>query len=62
MPVVMQWISKGLPLTYAVEALRKCVVLGTGMSGMMTQIWVMLGFGVIFTVISIPVFNRAITR
>jgi ABC-2 type transport system permease protein len=62
MPVVMQWISRGLPLTYAVEALRKCVVLGTGISGMMTQIWVMLGFGVIFTVISIPVFNRAITR
>jgi len=62
MPVVMQWISKGLPLTYAVEALRKCVVLGTGMSGMMTDIWVMLGFGVIFTVIAIPVFNRAITR
>jgi ABC-2 type transport system permease protein len=62
MPVVMQWISKGLPLTYAVEALRKCVVLGTGISGMMTEIWVMLGFGVVFTVISIPVFNRAITR
>jgi ABC-2 type transport system permease protein len=62
MPVVMQWISRGLPLTYAVEALRKCVVLGTGISGMMTQIWVMLGFGAIFTVISIPVFNRAITR
>jgi ABC-2 type transport system permease protein len=58
----MQWISRGLPLTYAVEALRKCVVLGTGISGMMTDIWVMLGFGVIFTVISIPVFNRAITR
>jgi ABC-2 type transport system permease protein len=62
MPAVMQWISKGLPLTYAVEALRKCVVLGTGISGMMTDIWVMLGFGVIFTVIAIPVFNRAITR
>jgi hypothetical protein len=37
-------------------------VLGTGISGMMTEIWVMLGFGVIFTVIAIPVFNRAITR
>jgi ABC-2 type transport system permease protein len=62
MPAVMQWISKGLPLTYAVAALRKCVVLGTGISGMMTEIWVMLGFGIIFTVIAIPVFNRAITR
>jgi ABC-2 type transport system permease protein len=38
MPVAMQWISRGLPLTYAVEALRKCVVLGTGISGMMTDI------------------------
>jgi len=62
MPVVMQWISKALPLTYAVEALRKCVVLGTGIAGMMTEVWVMVGFGVIFTVIAIPVFNRAITR
>ena len=62
MPVVMQWISKALPLTYAVEALRKCVVLGTGISGMMTEVWVMVGFGVVFTVIAIPVFNRAITR
>jgi ABC-2 type transport system permease protein len=62
MPVVMQWISKALPLTYAVAALRKCVVLGTGISGMMTEVWVMVVFGVIFTVIAIPVFNRAITR
>jgi ABC-2 type transport system permease protein len=62
MPVAMQWISKGLPLTYAVEALRKCMVLGTGISGMMTEVWVMVGFGVVFTVIAIPVFNRAITR
>jgi hypothetical protein len=37
-------------------------VLGTGISGMMTEVWVMVGFGVIFTVIAIPVFNRAITR
>jgi ABC-2 type transport system permease protein len=62
MPVAMQVISKGLPLTYAVEALRKCMVLGTGVSGMMTEIWVMVGFGVVFTAIAIPVFNRAITR
>jgi ABC-2 type transport system permease protein len=62
MPIPMQWISKGLPLTYAVEAMRKCVVLGTSISGMTTEIWVMVGFGVAFTVIAIPVFNRAITR
>lgn len=62
MPMVMQWISKFIPLTYAVEALRKCIVLGTGISGMMTEVWVMLGFGVVFTAIAIPVFSRIIIR
>jgi ABC-2 type transport system permease protein len=62
MPIAMQWISKVIPLTYAVEALRKCIVLGTSLSGMTTEIWVMLGFGVVFTAIAIPVFSRVITR
>lgn len=62
MPVAMQWISKALPLTYAVEALRKCIVLGTSISGMMPEVWVMLGFGVVFMAVAIPVFSRIITR
>jgi ABC-2 type transport system permease protein len=62
MPTFMQVISKAIPLTYAVEALRKCVVLGTGISGMMTEVSVLLAFGVVFTVIAIPVFTRALTR
>jgi ABC-2 type transport system permease protein len=62
MPTFMQAISKAIPLSYAVEALRKCIVLGTGISGMMTEVWVMLAFGVVFVAISIPVFTRALTR
>ena len=62
MPQIMQWISRVLPLTYAVDALRKCMVLGTGISGMMTEILVMLGFGVVFIAVAIPVFRKVITR
>ncbi len=62
MPTAVQAVSKFLPLTYAVNALRKCIVLGTGITGMMTEVWVMLGFGIVFTVIAIPVFNRIISR
>lgn len=62
MPDVMQWISRVLPLTYAVDALRKCMVLGTGISGMMTEILVMVGFGVFFIIVAIPVFKKVITR
>jgi ABC-2 type transport system permease protein len=62
MPVAMQWISKAIPLSYAVEALRKCIVLGSGLAAVSTEIWVMLGFGVVFTAIAIPIFSRVITR
>jgi ABC-2 type transport system permease protein len=62
MPAVMQWIAKLLPLTYAVEALRKCIVLGTNISGMLPEVWIMLAFGVVFMAVAIPVFNRVITR
>ena len=62
MPMVLQWISKVIPLTYSVEALRKCIVLGTGISGMTTEVWVMLAFGAVFLAIAIPVFSRVTTR
>jgi len=62
MPAAMQWISRVIPLTYAVEALRKCIVLGTGISGMTTEVWIMLGFGLVFLAIAIPVFSKVITR
>ena len=62
MPTAMQWISKAIPLSYAVEALRKCIVLGTGIPEMRTEMLVMLGFGIIFLAIAVPVFGRATTR
>jgi ABC-2 type transport system permease protein len=62
MPTVLQWISKVIPLTYSVQALRECIVLGTGISGMLKEVWVMLGFGVVFLATAIPVFSRVTTR
>jgi ABC-2 type transport system permease protein len=62
MPHIMQWVSRAIPLTYAVEALRKCIVLGTGISGMVTDILVMVSFGVVFMAIAMPVFRKVITR
>jgi ABC-2 type transport system permease protein len=62
MPAAMQWISRLNPLSYSVEALRKCIVLGTNISGMMTEIWVMVGFGVIFVAIAVPFFSKVINR
>ena len=61
MPWYMQDISKVLPLTYAVNALRKVMVLGAGVPSITTEITVMVVFGIIMTAIAVPVFRRAMT-
>ena len=62
MPWYMQDISKFLPLTYATTALRKVMVLGAGVSMITTELAVLIGFGVVMTIIAVPVFKRAMTR
>jgi ABC-2 type transport system permease protein len=62
MPTFMQGISKAIPLTYAVEALRKVIVLGAGIPEVLTEIIILGGFGAVMLAIAIPIFNRVITR
>lgn len=62
MPWYMQGISKVLPLTYATTALRKVMVLGASIPMITTELSVLIGFGLIMTIIAVPVFKRAMTR
>jgi len=62
MPWYMQDISKVLPLTYAVDALRKVMVLGAGIPAITTELTILVIFGAIMTAIAVPVFRRAMTR
>jgi ABC-2 type transport system permease protein len=62
MPWYMQDISQVLPLTYAVNALRKVMVLGAGVPAISTELTVMVVFGAVMTAIAVPVFRRAMTR
>lgn len=62
MPGFMQAISKCVPLTYEVEALRQVVVLGAGLGEVMKPLLILLGFGVATLGISIPAFKRVVTR
>ncbi len=59
MPAFMQGIAKILPLTYATDALRNVIVLGAGVPAISGQLLFLVIFGVVFLVISIPLFNRA---
>lgn len=62
MPWFMQGISSMLPLTYMCTALRKVMVLGTGVSVITTELAVLIGFGAVMTMIAVPVFKKAMTR
>ncbi len=62
MPQFMQRIAYVLPLTYATTALRKVIILGAGVSSIITEIAVMIGFGVVLLAVAVPLFKRAMSR
>ena len=62
MPNFMQKIAHVIPLTYAINAIRKVMVLGAGFSAVRTEFLILLIFGVVTLAISVPVFKRVITR
>jgi len=62
MPDFMQKIAYLIPLTYAINALRKIMVLGAGIGAVRNEMLILFIFGVVTLAISVPVFKRVITR
>ncbi|MBA7643157.1 putative multidrug ABC transporter permease YbhR [subsurface metagenome] len=62
MPGFMQIISRILPLTYAIEALRKVIILGAGISSLGKELTILITFGAITLAVAVPAFKRIITR
>jgi len=62
MPWYMQYVAKALPLTYATSAMRKVVVLGAGFGDILTEVAVLLVFGIVLLAIAIPLFKKAMAR
>jgi ABC-2 type transport system permease protein len=62
MPAVLQSISKVLPLTYAVDALRKVMILGAGIEAVITPIAILVALGVVTMALGVPLFDRAVKR
>jgi ABC-2 type transport system permease protein len=62
MPVLLQYVAKVLPLTYAVDALRKVMVLGVGLDGVLFQLTVLVVIGAITIAVGVPLFDRAVRK
>jgi len=62
MPSLMQKISRLIPLSYAIEALRKVMILGAGLGDVKKEIFVLLVMSIISLSFAVPLFKRLVTR
>ena len=62
MPWYMQDVAQVLPLTYATTALRKVIVLGAGLPAVWPDVVVLLLVGVVLLAVSVPLFQKAMSR
>ena len=62
MPKIMQQIAHLLPLTYAIQALRKVMILGAGLPEIKLELIILLAFGAITLIIAVPLFKKIIIR
>lgn len=62
MPSFLQSVSKVLPLTYAVDALRKVMILGAGIDAVILPIIILIVLGVATMTLGVPLFDRAVKR
>jgi len=62
MPQIMQYISKVIPLTYAISAMRKVMILGGSLSAVRNDLIILIAFGAVTLLIAVPVFKKMITH
>ena len=62
MPVPLQMVSKVLPLTYAIDALRKVMILGVGIDAIIFPLTILVVIGVVTVTLGVPLFDRAVRR
>jgi ABC-2 type transport system permease protein len=62
MPLPLQYVSKILPLTYAVDALRKVMVLGVEPSGVVLELLLLVIISVATIAVGVPLFDRAVRK
>jgi len=62
LPGWMQIIAKAIPLTYAITALRKVMVLGAPLAAISSEISILIVIAVVAISLAIPLFERSTTK
>ena len=58
MPVVLQWVSALVPPRYYIEAMRKLMIMGVGISEVAKEVTVLVAMTVFFLAVSLAKFNK----
>lgn len=58
MPVILQWISAVMPPRYYIEAMRKLMIMGTGIEHVIRELTVLVGMTLLFLGIALKKFNK----
>jgi len=58
MPKILQWISIVIPPRYYIEAMRKLMIMGVGVSEVMKEIAVLAGFTTFFLILALMKFKQ----
>ena len=58
MPLILEWISNVLPLTYAVEGLQRIMINGDSILDVWLELAVISGFGAVLLIASAATLRR----
>ena len=58
MPVLFEWLSVALPLTYAVDALREIMLRGTALSDLWVDLVVLVGYSAVLLAAAVATLRR----
>ena len=58
MPTILQWISAVIPPRYYIQAMRKLMIMGVGISEVWQEVVVLIGMTTLLLVVSLKKFNK----
>jgi ABC-2 type transport system permease protein len=62
MPTILQWIAAVVPPRYYIEAMRKLMIMGVGISEVAREVAILIAFTIFFLTIALKKFNTRLEK
>ena len=58
MPIILQWLLAVFPPRYYIQAMRKLMIMGVGISEVWREVVILTGFTALLLIVSLKKFNK----